>query len=453
MKTFGLRMLTILLVCSLSGGIAFGQAPSDEDGIVTRLYLPLVTTGGQASVVEQTVGQLNADAEVGQNESERDEPPSSQQETITVDLLENAQSYAADYGVPVEEALRRLQVQGALAETLAAIETATRDRFAGAWLEHTPAFRLVVRLTGSDKELPNEARSLVAQSAVPIEWISGAQAPLSQLVDKLAMAPASLRTRYSQLAGVDIDVKSGEVVLFIEQQDGAKAAQDATAVTIQREAQELLGLPVRVEVVDAPAGDGHTRGGAHLTSCTSGFVVRHPATGTTGYITAGHCGNTQTYFEYGGVSYASTFISEIRDADQDVQWHTTSHPEYPHFYADSTTSYRLLQAQLNRSGQVIGGFVCHRGKTTGYSCGTIASKTFQPTWANACFGVTCASVWIRVQGANLKCYPGDSGGPWFLNNTAYGIYKGQSSSGPAVGNCNWAVYSAADYFGIPLLFN
>jgi hypothetical protein len=112
-----------------------------------------------------------------------------------------------------------------------------------------------------------------------------------------------------------------------------------------------------------------------------------------------------------------------------------------------------LQAQLNRSGQVVGGFVCHRGKTTGYSCGTIVSKTFQPTWANACFGVTCASVWIRVQGANLKCYPGDSGGPWFLNNTAYGIYKGQSSSGPAVGNCNWAVYSAADYFGINLVFN
>ena len=235
-------------------------------------------------------------------------------------------------------------------------------------------------------------------------------------------------------------------MLFMEQGDVTKEA-------IKRDAKELLGLPVRVESVDAPVEDGHTRGGAHLSDCTSGFVVRHPSTGTRGYITAGHCGNNQTYYEYGGVSYSTPFIGEIRDADQDVQWHTTSHIEFPHFYASSTTSHRSLQAQRNRNSQAVGGYVCHRGKTTGYSCGDIASKTFRPTYTNACPGVTCAAVWIRVEGPSLKCFPGDSGGPWFIAYTAYGIYKGQSSSGTSAAGCNWAFYMAANYFGIDLVFD
>ncbi|MEV4475910.1 hypothetical protein [Nonomuraea sp. NPDC049504] len=48
-------------------------------------------------------------------------------------------------------------------------------------------------------------------------------------------------------------------------------------------------------------------------------------------------------------------------------------------------------------------------------------------------------------GDGLKCYPGDSGGPWFNANKAYGIYKGQSSTGTGTAGCNWAVYMAINY--------
>jgi hypothetical protein len=210
---------------------------------------------------------------------------------------------------------------------------------------------------------------------------------------------------------------------------------------------------LRIEEVDAPVGDGHTRGGADLSTCTSGFVVRHPSNGVRGYITAGHCGNNQTYFEFGGTSYSTTFIDEIRDADQDVQWHTTPHIEQPRFYASSTTSHRPLTSRRTRSQQSVGGYVCHRGKTTGYSCGTIQTKTFAPTYTNACPGTTCSSVWVRVSGSSLECFPGDSGGPWFLVFRAYGIYKGQSSSGTTAAGCNWAFYMASNYFGIDLVYD
>lgn len=407
----------------------------------------VLSSYAKAKEVDKLQNKLQTDSEKTLVENaESDKPEGELQIGSEEALLKSATSYAADYGVNVDEALKRLRLQNSVKDTLTKLEKSTRSRFAGAWIEHKPNFRVVVRLTGNSQVLPNDAQSMVSKSVVPIKIVTGAKATLSQLVDNIDSKLPELRKMHSKLAGAEVDVKTGEIVLFVEQDKVAEAR-------IKNDARQFFGLPVRIESVDAPVSDGHTRGGAHLSTCTSGFVVKHPSTGTRGYVTAGHCGNNQTYFEYGGTSYSTTFIGEIRDADQDVQWHTTPHIEQPYFYASSTTSYRPLQGQKNRSSQTVGGYVCHRGKTTGYSCGNIQSKTFKPTYTNACPGVTCASVWIRVAGSSLKCFPGDSGGPWFLVYDAYGIYKGQSSSGTTAAGCNWAFYMAVDYLGISLVFD
>lgn len=59
--------------------------------------------------------------------------------------------------------------------------------------------------------------------------------------------------------------------------------------------------------------------------------------------------------------------------------------------------------------------VCHYGRKSGYKCGYIESKNYQPNFAghNATF--------IEVRSADTQ--NGDSGGPWFLGNSAYGIHK------------------------------
>jgi streptogrisin C len=286
----------------------------------------------------------------------------------------------------------------------------------------------------------------------PIELVERAGPSREELTRRLEGALPRLQELGGGLVGAEVDERTGEIVLFY--QGGAQAAVDPAA---QRRAQEqargLLQVPLRIETVETPVGDHHTRGGADLSTCTSGYVVRHPVGGTTGYITAGHCPNNQTYFEFGGVNYSTTFVGEIQDADQDVQWHTTPHIEEPRFYADSTTSHRPLNSQLTRSAQSVGGYVCHRGKTTGYSCGTIETKTFAPTYANACPGTTCSPVWVRVSGPSLKCFSGDSGGPWFLVYTAYGINKGGASSGTDAAGCDWAFYMASNYFGIDLVYD
>lgn len=418
--------------------------------------VPLLLAGCAPTPESGPPAEINAlqiDRALASDESEQPDLPA-----LEAALRESAAVYATDFGISEDEAIGRLQQQQALQDTLLQVEEQLGENYAGAYIEHQPRLHGVVRVVqGSD--LDAAVKGLLAESDTPIEVVEVPGRGVPQLLRQLNEVLPQLQELGGGLAGAEIDERTGEIVLFYQPLEDAKQDDGSTKQTLdarrraQGAAKAILGAPVRIEVVDAPVGDGHTRGGANISGCTAGFVVRHPSTGTRGYITAGHCGNNQTYSEFGGVSYAAPFIDEIRDADQDVQWHTTPHMELPKFYASSTTNARPLTSRRTRSQQSVGGYVCHRGQTTGYSCGTIASKTFAPTYNNACPGTTCSAVWVRVSGNNLKCFPGDSGGPWFLVYSAYGIYKGQSSSGSAASNCNFAFYMASNYFGIDLVYD
>ncbi len=414
------------------------------------VVLLVVLLAGSAAALAETpeITPLPVPAAIAQIEVETAELgkslglPAKPGEVLEID----SRSYAADTGVSIDEAVRRLRLQAHLGKITGLLKDATGERFAGLWFEHHPEYRIVVRLAG-DAPTPFALKSAVSESIMPITFVTGGTATLAELTELIDASIDDLLALVPGLAGTEVDVRTGEIVLTLEKNgtDGQWARDRAEQI------EAWLGQPVRFDMIDAPAGDGHTRGGANLSTCTSGFSV-NSGSGCNGFITAGHCGDTQTYYEFGGTSYAATFQSEIRDANQDVQWHTTSHIEYPQFYASSTSTYRTLTGQVNRSSQSAGNYVCHRGKTTGYSCGYIDTTSYRPTWANACNGVTCSSTWIKVSGGSLECYPGDSGGPWFNGYNAYGIYKGQSSSGTTSADCNWAVYMAIDYAGISLCF-
>jgi hypothetical protein len=80
---------------------------------------------------------------------------------------------------------------------------------------------------------------------------------------------------------------------------------------------------------------------------------------------------------------------------------------------------RYIYATTGRSGQAIGASVCKQGMTTGYTCGTISSKTFLPSYVPS--GL---ATFIRVEGGSTNLSePGDSGGPWVKGSTAYGIHN------------------------------
>lgn len=69
--------------------------------------------------------------------------------TATVDeaLRQDAGAYAERYGIPVEEGLRRLSLQGPIGELNATLQEREAATFAGLWIQHEPEFRAVVAFT------------------------------------------------------------------------------------------------------------------------------------------------------------------------------------------------------------------------------------------------------------------------------------------------------------------
>ena len=79
--------------------------------------------------------------------------------------------------------------------------------------------------------------------------------------------------------------------------------------------------------------------------------------------------------------------------------------------------------------------VCHYGQTTGYGCGYIQSKN-----STGCL-LQGGTEWIYVQNNGLDLVSsGDSGGPWFKDNSAHGI-----ASCEAGASSRDAIYVAVDY--------
>jgi hypothetical protein len=214
---------------------------------------------------------------------------------------------------------------------------------------------------------------------------------------------------------------------------------------------KLLGHPVRIEVVEQGFVDVDVRGGSKITAssgsprCTSGFTVKN-SSGVTAMTTASHCEGMTTYYNPNGTTIGLTFVTEVKDADQDVEIHTSGYVERPEFYADSATVARVLTGRRYRSSTAAGNHVCHRGSTTGYSCGYVQLTNYTPTYAGACGTVACSAVWVLVDGdSGTACYSGDSGGPVFASQTAFGLVKGASFSGTALGQCNFFIYMSTDF--------
>ena len=59
----------------------------------------------------------------------------------------DAQHYAEQFGVDLEEAITRLTLQEPIGKMGAAIEANEKDTFAGLWIQHEPDYRVVVAFT------------------------------------------------------------------------------------------------------------------------------------------------------------------------------------------------------------------------------------------------------------------------------------------------------------------
>ncbi|WP_402372978.1 S1 family peptidase [Isoptericola rhizosphaerae] len=212
------------------------------------------------------------------------------------------------------------------------------------------------------------------------------------------------------------DAASGRVSVYVEPADGMSIDRARSAlssvearsdVARSAEASGVPGIEVEYFVdVDLDGGLDAIYGGGKLTSgssyCTSGFSVRKGTTYNNGLITAAHCPNT---LKYGSNSLNFRKASSTRD----VQWHSDNQTAPPKFYVADTT---LRNVDVS-SNPPVGTRVCRYGRTNDATCDRVALL-------NQCRGNYCGLAMVYER----RAAPGDSGGPWYYGNVAYGVHSG-----------------------------
>ena len=360
--------------------------------------------------------------------------------TPTEAIAEDAGQYAVRFAVPNEEAVRRLRAQQATARVTDAIADEFRSRLAGISIEHTPQYRIVVLLTGTEPVADRSA------AGVPIVFRTGAKATRDQAIAAMGRHLIDLRTELPGARGAGYDQRTGEVVLLVPAADAARLGVDA----IKARAEQLSGVPVRIVINDlieqnaAIVGGGLVRGvtnGARY-RCTSAFVVTDGS--RTGMSTAAHCPDELAYDDGSGGETALPFVTQSGLAYQDVQINLAPDGTQPLFYSDRKAgSLRRLTSWRNQSSVRAGEFVCHWGESSGYSCAEVELTDYAPP-GELCGG-PCEPTWITVEGPN--CVPGDSGGPVFSGTIAFGIAKGVNRT--TDGRCNFYYYMSTDLLPPP----
>lgn len=316
----------------------------------------------------------------------------------------DSQSYAKEFNVSIEEAARRLDLQQRIGELSALLE-AEESSFAGLWIEHKPQYRVVVRFADP---LANE-RLAKRIAGTPLESLvvtRPARVPLADLEKQQKALREAGRN-----AGIDfnsdIDVRTGRLDVFTLQPEKLRATLG-----------ESLLKGVNVQRVSRLVETQAAVGGDMLADCTLGFGIRYNGTGELGIATAGHCSNWQTWngiwLPFGGEKFSKY---------TDAQWHTTCG------IVDVTNEVRVpgglrpITATRSRTYQNVGDYVCRSGAVTGYACGNISGKHYDP-------GVNYDGTFVTVYeyGATY----GDSGAPWFQEHVALGLHHGRTSDGRSI---------------------
>jgi len=363
-------------------------------------------------------------------------------ETRAQALAQDAAKYASLFGVSQDEAVRRLKAQEESVAATDAIAREFADRLAGISIEHAPEYRIVVLLTGTGAVADRSA------AGVPVVFRTGARANHAQAIAALRRHLIDLRNELPGARGAGYDQRTGEVVLLVRPADAARLGLDA----IRAQAEALSGIPVRV-MTDAlvesnMAVDGGERveGVNTLTGrrnrCTTAFVVTNGEVNA--ITTAAHCPDQLTYVEADGTRVTLPMIGSWGAAYRDVQINGSADSPDPFFYSDRESgSLRQVETWRNVASTRAGDFVCHYGESSGYSCATVELTDYAPP-GDLCGG-PCSPTWVTVKGPS--CIPGDSGGPVFSGDVAFGIAKGINRDD--AGACEFYYYMSTDYLPPP----
>jgi hypothetical protein len=369
-------------------------------------------------------------------------------------------SLAAEKGLGVAEAKRRIGWQersGNLSDTVAS--AVSPDQFGGVWIGgddrvtvgvvagSTPGDRLrssiasMASIVGLERTGLNvvTVRYSLAKLIEANEW-------LAKRFETVNVGTASVLTAGGYVTSANVvrlGLPPAPAVL-------TPAQQAAVAEARQRYGDMLTtytaGLATPAACSDHYC-DVPLRGGVRFAggaSCTLGFIGRSRANGRLYAITAGHCLRVPNGFvttsQFAGVT-GPQIIGPARNsvfgrpgdaAIIEITNHAVWKPQARLYVTAAPASggvdgmvrnelYPIMRDGLNQEGLR----VCKRGYAGGTSCGRVQALGITVNYRNADGSTTTVG---GLAQANYCTTPGDSGGPVFAGNTAYGIVSGHGAT-------------------------
>jgi hypothetical protein len=334
------------------------------------------------------------------------------------------EAYSKQFGVPVSEAQRRIGLQREIGKLNARLETDEAATFGGLYIEHRPAFRVVVKFTA------NGAATLARYTQDPLYIPEAAGVSYKEMAD-------AQRTVYDLLkkAGIEsssrVDVVKNSLEFYVPDPAAVQLLQSTGALQLPPFVTLHKALSMDTTMEATVEGGRPLSGGR----CTSGFTVYSTASPSSRYLTtAGHCATPLTY---NGVTLPRVGYRYEAGTSYDYAWHST--PGFSALtnviYDGIDTSQRITYVWPYAS-MAVGDWVCKWGSASGYTCGQIVSKTYNAFGHPGFVQVHDPDNFDLSSG-------GDSGGPWYYDtyDEAWGSH---SDSADAV-NANDAIFMPMSY--------
>ena len=359
-------------------------------------------------------------------------------------------SYAADYSVTYAEAQRRLDRIQPLQDILAEIRSHETARLAGWGIDHTGTFTGWVWLTGDQPPSTEAAR--IADAHTDVQIRTGATHSLAALlaaqtglfqdigpVGQVTDGPDTAAQIKPIVTFTDIDMRANAIQIGIDPglasaapggltDPGPVAVTDETLqakiTEVTQQLQDHINVAYTVEDGRGMSVAADFKGGETMHTCTSGFGAKQRLTGVYGLITAGHCFRTND----NPITMHGAKLPLVERAwgpDVDAQFRSIPTGASHRIFDDHICgpgSPCDVRGDISRS-RMMNNYICHHGKNSGESCGTVFSINHQPRHPKSCES-TCNYTFVRVRGNTLKTCFGDSGGPWYDRGYAFGIHGG-----------------------------
>ena len=338
-------------------------------------------------------------------------PPQSERAEPSVSRSQ-ADHYAKDYGVTVEEAERRFGVireASLLADTLRSTDP---DTFAGTEIVHSPEFAVKVKFSKNAAEklaalgLSKEFRAEVAEENEKV---------VAARQQAIARALSSSGVRYHSARRPD-----GTIDIMTEGADTPKVAGLLRAAGIDSRRTQSRTVE-RIPVKGVDKGQAAIRGGDVMYNngvCTAGFTVYRASSPSTRYkLTAGHC--EERLYGPGGILLP--FVEQRTGVYTkfDVQWHSKgTFDTLTNVVRNGQNADLAITSVYPASVFQAGEYLCKYGWATYKTCGKIISTNYDFQGDGGQFVQVSAE-----NGVNLS-EGGDSGAPWFSEywKEAWGLH-------------------------------